>query len=147
MSEVSLATLGELVPRFEYAFDLLPIFAVDRSAGNFAKGERRFAKVAGGRVTGPLLAGELVGGADFPLVLHGEGGFTESDLRALIRTADGATIFMVSRGAAGPGYDRGTPLFDAPVDGPHAWLNRHMFVSSSAHRPDGSLQIRVFVVR
>jgi hypothetical protein len=149
--EISRATLSALVPKLEYAFDLRPQFAVSRPAGTFAKGGREFAKIAGGTVDGPLLQGELIGGASFPLRLQGDLEYLEFDERMLIRTADGATIYVQNRGTlvATPAeyYHRGTPVFDAPVDGPHDWLNHHMFVASGGRRLDGSGHMRVFVVR
>lgn len=163
--EISLATLSALEPRLEYAFDLHPQFAVRRAVGTFAKGDRHFSKVAGGTVSGPLLQGEMIGGADFPLWLHGDVDYMEFDVRTLIKTADGFTIYMQNRGTlvAAPDvrkrmvagervdaavyYHRSTPIFDAPVDSPHDWLNRHVFVASGARRHDDSAQIRVFVVR
>jgi hypothetical protein len=149
--EISRATLSALEPKLEYAFDLLPQFAVRRAVGTFAKGERQFSKVAGGTVGGPLLQGELIGGADFPLRLRGDVDYMEFDARVLIRTADGCTVYMQSRGTlvetASEYHHRSTPVFDAPVDSPHDWLNHHMFVASGSRRPDGSVHIRVFVVR
>jgi hypothetical protein len=149
--EISRATLSALVPKLEYAFDLHPQYAVSRPAGRFAKGERLFSKIAGGEVAGPLLQGELVGGAGFPLRLRGDVEYLEFDERMLIRSADGFTIYAQSRGTlvATPAgtYHRSTPVFDAPVDSPHDWLNHHMFVASGVLGPDGAEQIRVFVVR
>jgi hypothetical protein len=163
--EISRATLSAFEPTLEYAFDLHPTFAMRRNVGTFAKGDRLFSKVAGGTVSGPLLQGEMIGGADFPLWLHGDVDYMEFDVRTLIKTADGYTIFMQNRGTlvAAPDvrkrmaadervdpseyYHRSTPIFDAPLESPHNWLNQHMFVASGARRHDSSAQIRVFVVR
>lgn len=149
--EISRATLSAFEPKLEFAFDLQPQFAVQRPAGTFAKGDRRFSKIAGGTVSGPLLAGELVGGADFPLWLHGDVDYLEFDTRVLIKTADGYTIYMQDRGTlvVTPQlyYHRSTPVFDAPVDSPHDWLNHHMFVAGGARRHAASGAMRVFVVR
>jgi hypothetical protein len=149
--EISRATLSALEPKLEFAFDLHPEFAVRRPAGTFAKGDRQFAKISGGTITGPLLQGELIGGADFPLLVQGDVDYLEFDLRVLMRTADGFTLYMQSRGTlvAGPAayYHRSTPVFDAPVDSPHNWLNHHMFVASGTRVHDASGAVRVFVVR
>jgi hypothetical protein len=149
--EISRATLSALEPQLEYAFDLQPQFAVRRPAGTFAKGDRLFSKIAGGTVSGPLLAGELIGGADFPLRLHGDVDYLEFDARMLIKTSDGYTIYMQDRGTlvASPEeyYHRSTPVFDAPVDSPHDWLNHHMFVASGSREHEATGRIRVFVVR
>lgn len=115
------------------ALELVPLCTVDITLGETAwvgdgpAGLRVIAEVASGTVTGERLQGTLAAGsaADW-LVVNGTVGTV--DVRATIRTDDGALIFTQYRGrmdvANGPGS---VPFHVAPTfetsDERYAWLN------------------------
>lgn len=127
--------------------------------GEMPRGRRRIIAILGGRVSGARLAGKVLpGGADWQHVRAD--GVLELVARYAIRTHDGVEIAVTNRGirrappevmaALSRGervdpalvYFRTVPLFEAPA-GPHAWLNRSVFVASAARLPD-RVQIKVF---
>ena len=138
-------SLGSMVQlKLEHVFDLHLSFGEEQRLGPTSLAHTRvFYLVGGGTVWGPRLNGEIVAGSgsDAPSLNHDRvvlGG------EWLIRAADGALIWAKITGyAAGtaPGdvwrADRPelaaaslhlAPIFEAP-DGPHAWLNRTVFVA------------------
>jgi hypothetical protein len=95
----------------------------------------------------------LPGGADWQLVRAD--GDIELDARYPVRASDGAVIQIRNRclvhipaGTRDPGqiYVRTVPEFDAPSDGPHAWLNHSIFIGTLALGGKGRVRIRVFRV-
>ena len=99
----------------------------------------------GGMVTGPRLQGQLVdhSGADWPMIRTD--GVVELNAHYMIRTDDGALIYIRNLGYVHghvdrpgreqiPPYFRCTPYFRAP-DGPHEWLNRTVIVGKGVRRP------------
>ena len=132
-----------------------------RDLGPTPHGRRRIIPILGGTVRGERLNGEVpAGGADWQYV-RGDG-VLELEARYSIRATDGAEIAVINRGMrrASPEvmdrlsrgevvdpalvYFRTAPVFEAP-DGPHAWLNRSVFVGTAARFPD-RVQIKVFEV-
>ena len=132
-----------------------------RDLGPTPHGRRRIIPILSGTVRGERLNGEVpAGGADWQYV-RGDG-VLELEARYSIRAADGAEIAVINRGmrrappeimdrlsrgeAVDPAlvYFRTAPVFEAP-DGPHAWLNRSVFVGTAARFPD-RVQIKVFEV-
>ena len=132
-----------------------------RDLGPTPHGRRRIIPILSGTVRGERLNGEVpAGGADWQYV-RGDG-VLELEARYSIRATDGAEIAVINRGMrrASPEvmdrlsrgevvdpalvYFRTAPVFEAP-DGPHAWLNRSVFVGTAARFPD-RVQIKVFEV-
>ena len=152
-------------PILDYAFTI----GIELTGARWIKptsiGMTRAAVYAGsGTIEGPMLRGKVVpmSGGDFPLVRAD--GVIDFDARYLLEAEDGAVIYLQNRGyrwaktpvaaekmhrneAVGRDeyYMRVSPKFDAP-DGPHAWLNKHVFVGVAEKIP-GANRIHYFVVR
>jgi hypothetical protein len=133
-----------------------------RDLGQVPHGRRRIIQILGGTVRGPRLQGEIMpGGADWQYARAD--GILELVARYAIRANDGTEIAVTNRGmrrapaeimdrlargqAVDPSlvYFRTVPVFEAPVDSPHAWLNGSIFVASAVRLPD-KVQVRVFEV-
>jgi hypothetical protein len=145
----------DLVHEFTYTAELRP--AVPVGDGPF--GRRRIREVAGGRVTGERIHGEvLTGGADWVLV--GPDGWGRLDVRLQIRTHDGAFLYVQYLGvieyteaahAANAGerssdygdhYFRTTPRLETG-DERYAWVNRTVFVAEGRLHPGPVVEYRV----
>ena len=127
-----------------------------QNVGAVPLGTRRTAPIGGGTFEGPRLRGTVLpgGSADW-LLLRGDG-VLEMDLRATLRTDDGALISMRSFGlrhgppdviaAIGRGetvdpatyYFRTTPRFETGHPA-YSFLNRLVAVASGDRRPDGPI--------
>jgi len=127
-----------------------------QNVGAVPLGTRRTAPIGGGTFEGPRLRGTVLpgGSADW-LLLRGDG-VLELDLRATLRTDDGALISMRSFGlrhgppdviaAIGRGetvdpatyYFRTTPRFETGHPA-YSFLNRLVAVASGDRRPDGPI--------
>ncbi len=143
-------------PRPELRF--LARFTVELNAGLWdlgpttALGRRRIVPITGGRFDGPLLTGEILdNGADWQVVA--DDGSTVIDTRYLLRTDDGALVYLRTSG-----YRQGPPEVLArltageevdPADyyfrihlsfetasADHAWLNHAIAVGSALRLPD-----------
>jgi hypothetical protein len=108
--------------------------------GETPSGRRRIDTVAGGRFEGERLRGEILPGGADALLTRGDGS-VRPDVRLLLRTDDGALIFMTYSGVRhGPPevmrrlaeeeevgadeyYLRTTPRFET-ASARYAWLNR-----------------------
>ena len=130
--------------------------AAPQSIGAVPHGTRRTAVMTGGDFEGPRLRGSVLpdGSADW-LLLRADG-VLELDLRATLRTDDGALISMRSFGlrhgpsevmaAIGRGetvdpatfYFRTTPRFETAHPA-YAFLNRLVAVASGDRRPEGPI--------
>ena len=130
--------------------------AAPRNIGAVPHGTRRTAVMTGGDFEGPGLRGSVLpyGSADW-LLLRADG-VLELDLRATLRTDDGALIAMRSFGlrhgppevmaAIGLGetvdpatyYFRTTPRFETAHPA-YAFLNRLVAVASGDRRPEGPI--------
>ncbi len=130
--------------------------AAPQSIGAVPHGTRRTAVMTGGGFEGPRLRGSVLpdGSADW-LLLRADG-VLELDLRATLRTDDGALISMRSFGlrhgppevmaAIGRGetvdpvtyYFRTTPRFETAHPA-YAFLNCLVAVASGDRRPEGPL--------
>ena len=152
-------------PILDYAFTI----GIELTGARWIKptsiGMTRAAVYAGsGTIDGPMLRGKVIpmSGGDFPLVRAD--GVIDFDARYLLEAEDGAVIYLQNRGyrwaksaeaadkmnrneavGADEYYMRVSPKFDAP-DGPHAWLNKHVFVGVAEKIP-GANRIHYFVVR
>jgi hypothetical protein len=130
-------------------------------AGPGPLGQRQHIPILGGEVSGPALQGRIrSGGSDWALVRAD--GASVIDARYTIEADDGALICVQSQGLrvsspevleqmragqpvdASQVYFRATPQFEAP-DGPHGWLNRHLFVATLERLPQ-SVRLQIFQV-
>jgi hypothetical protein len=116
-----------------------------------ALGRRRIVPITGGRFAGPLLNGEILdNGADWQVV--GDDGSTAVDTRYLLRTDDGALVYLQTRGyrhgppevmarlAAGADVDPADYYFRIHMtfetaSPAHGWLNRAVAVGSALRLP------------
>lgn len=128
-------------------------------------GEHRVIPITGGTFTGPRIKGDVLpGGADLQVVR--KDGVLDLEARYALRADDGAIITVRNRGIAvqhtstdlgaaaqgeapdpGSMYARTMPEFDAPSDGPHAWLNKSLFVATLAVVSFAPLLVRLQVFR
>ena len=130
--------------------------ALPQSIGAVPHGTRRTAPLTGGEFEGPRLRGVVLpGGSGDWLLLRGDG-VLELDLRATLRTDDGALISMKSFGLRhGPPdvmaamargepvdpatyYFRTTPRFETAHPA-YAFLNHLVTVASGDRQPEGPI--------
>ena len=147
-----------LEPEFTYDAKLEP--ALVPGAGPY--GTRMVMTVIGGQVKGERISGALVGaGADWAVI--GPDGWARLDVRAQIRTDDGAVIYVsygglleltekvmaaVSSGTVGTEFEdqyfRTTPRLETG-DERYAWVNQTMFVARG-HMIPGGVEYEVYRV-
>ncbi len=138
--------------------------------GSTPYGQRRVIPIIGGHVDDEALRAEVLsGGADQQLVRAD--GVLELEARYLLRSDDGSLISVYNRGIVvspnlirtpGPGtpepqqatdaptrpYVRTAIQFEAPAEGPHAWLNRSIFLSTvELGAGPATINVRVQVYR
>jgi len=130
--------------------------ATPQVIGSVPLGTRRTAPLSGGVFEGPRLRGSVLAAASADWLLQRPDGVLELDLRATLKTDDGALIVMRSFGlrhgpteviaALGRGepvdpgryYFRTTPRFDTG-DARYAFLNRIVTVASGDRRAEGPI--------
>jgi hypothetical protein len=101
-----------------------------QSVGPSKRGPRNIIPITGGELAGRITGKVLPGGADYQNLSPP----ATIDARYLWQTADGEVIVVRNGGAFGSLV----PTFEARVDGPYAWLNTGMFLSSNPEmRPGG----------
>lgn len=121
--------------------------------GQLAAGRRRVVPIAGGRLEGPLLRGEIVpGGADWQLLAAD--GTAQIEARYTVRADDGGLVLVHSRGVrSGPPAVMARLLAGEIVDPAeyyfrtlvtlesgspaHGWVNGRLFVAVAVRLPDG----------
>jgi hypothetical protein len=123
------------------------------SLGKTSHGERWLVPFTGGQFEGPLLRGDVLPGADWQLTRPD--GVMEIDARYAIRMSDGALVHVRNRGIVvippdakdiNSIYVRTAPLFDAAIDGPHAWLNKALFLGTLQLAGPSTVRIRMYKV-
>lgn len=130
--------------------------AAPQNIGAVPYGTRRTAPLSGGSFEGPRLRGTVLPGGSADWLLLRADGVLELDLRATLRTDDGALVSMrsfglrhgppeviaaVARGeAVDPAtyYFRTTPRFETAHPA-YAFLNRLVAVASGDRRPEGPI--------
>ena len=130
--------------------------AAPQNIGAVPNGTRRTAPLSGGSFEGPRLRGTVLPGGSADWLLLRADGVLELDLRATLRTDDGALVSMrsfglrhgppeviaaVARGeAVDPAtyYFRTTPRFEAAHPA-YAFLNRLVAVARGDRRPEGPI--------
>ncbi len=139
-------------PTLVHVFSVRATLAPPLEVGEADGGRRRFIAITGGTVDGPRLRGTvLAGGGDWQTIVPG--GLTRVEARYFlkaddgtvievfnpgVRTADPAVIERLAKGeVVDPSlyYFRTTPAFKVK-DGPHAWLQRAVFVARGIRNPD-----------
>jgi hypothetical protein len=115
--------MAETTLPVEHLFDLHLDGGIASMIPGCSAGTRVTVQVDGGTFTGPRLNGTVVGpGADWAMVRAD--GTIRIDVRLLLRTDDGADIYM---SYAGVGLEMGARLRTAPLfetgDERYAWLN------------------------
>jgi hypothetical protein len=119
--------------------------------GDSPLGHRRMIPVRGGTFVGPKIKGKILpGGADRQLVR--KDGVTQLDAIYEMQTDDGAVLSIRNRVTVDPAakpapYIRSAVEVTAP-EGPHAWLNRAVFVGTLHPLPPEkkAVVIRVYEV-
>lgn len=141
-----------VVPILEHLMRVTITLSPALIVGTTAAGTRRIINITGGHFAGKDLSGEVLpGGADWQLVRAD--GVAILDARYILRTHDGALIYVQNRGVRhGPRdvlaaiargedvdpasyYMRTTPTFEA-TDPRHSWLNDIIAVGSGIRRAD-----------
>lgn len=149
-------------PVLEYAFTTRVEVAPPIELGETGSGRRRFIAITGGRISGPMLNGEVLpGGGDWQTILPG--GVASLEARYFLKAADGTVVEVENLGVrvASPEvtdqlarglevdptsyYFRTTPRFTVRA-GPHDWMQRSTFVARGIRKPDHVL-IDFYVVR
>ena len=121
------------VPTIELAYTAEVLIGERRDLGATAGGHRYMIDILGGSFEGPRLRGRVLpGGADRQWLRPD--GLKELDALYEMQTDDGAVLTVHNRvcideSAPGGRYARSVVRITAP-DGPHAWLNRRVFVGT-----------------
>ncbi len=132
-------------PALEHLMDVHLDVSIPSMIPGGPGGTRVTVQVDGGTFTGPRLSGTVIGpSADWAVVRPD--GVLRLDVRVLLRTDDGADIYM---SYSGIGTDGGARLRTAPVfetgDERYAWLNAVQAVGTGAS--DGTVvDYRVYAV-
>jgi hypothetical protein len=133
-----------------FSFELRVSLTAPLTIGPSKLGLRRLIPIAGGTFEGPDLQGEIVpGGADWQLTRPD--GVLEVDARYTLRASDAVLIHVRNRGIVvfpplvETPYVRTVPEFEAPLESPHAWLNRTLFLGT-LHLVSGT-EVRVRMYR
>jgi hypothetical protein len=145
------------VPQFDFAFRVRIDFPPGARIRFPVRGgeTRGYVTVAGGTVTGPRLAGDVIPGSGGDWPVFRSDGVVAFDARYLIRAHDGTIIQVFNRGyaharadiqaridrgepvAPAENYFRLSPLFETEP-GPHDWLTRTVFVGLGEKQADHS---------
>ena len=155
-------TQQEVLMNLDYEFTYHATLKAPVVVGPGPFGNRSFFEVSGGRCDGTRLRGEvLTGGGDW--ILIGPDGWGRLDVRAQLRTDDGALIYLAYYGllemndavqratAGGSGTDYGdqyfrtNPRFETG-DARYAWVNQTLFVAEGRVRPGPMVEYRVYRV-
>jgi len=105
---------------------------------------RRFIAITGGRFAGQRLSGEVLAGGGDRQIVHPDGTL-ELDAQYMLKTADGALIYVHNHGYRKDTFMRTTPRFETG-DARYAWLNRIVCVASGV-RHAASVEIDVYEVK
>jgi uncharacterized protein DUF3237 len=139
-------------PRTEFVYEAVVEIAPTVPLGDSPLGERRIVPITGGVFEGPNIRGKVLpGGADRQLIR--KDGVRRLDALYEMQAEDGAILtvrnqVVIAPGAGGaPDYRFSTLEITAP-EGPHAWLNRLVFVGTLHSLRPGreTVLVRVFKV-
>ena len=130
----------------EFLFTLSATLAPSSLVPSGPNGTRMIVPITGGTVTGPKISGTLEAvGADW-LTLRSDA-TAQLDVRALIRTSDGAMIHPSYKGIMSPDADGAPRIISAPLfetgDERYAWLNNVQAFAIGAPGK-GSVEYKVY---
>ncbi len=145
------AAAPHVPPRTEFVYEAVVDIAPTVPLGDSPLGERRIVPITGGTFEGPNIRGKVLpGGADRQLIR--KDGVRRLDALYEMQAEDGAIItvrnqVLIAPGGGGADYRFSTLDITAP-EGPHAWLNRLVFVGTlNSLRPAReAVLVRVFKV-
>lgn len=111
------------------------------SVGQSKNGNRNIVPITGGRATGDISGTVLAGGADFQII----SGLLNMylDARYTIRTREGELIIVRNCGPA----SSLVPVFETRNDGPYAYLNDQLWLSSSPGIRLGAVELTIYQSR
>ncbi len=110
--------------------------APSQRVGASKRGNRNIIPITGGDLSGRITGRVLAGGADYQNL----SGPPAIDARYLWQAADGEVIVVRNTTATG-GL---VPIFEARVDGPYAYLNSGLFLSSNPGMANGGVKITMY---
>lgn len=117
-----------------------------RQVGDTPYGTRRLIDISGGTFDGPRIAGSVLsGGLEFELGLSN--GAMELEQIAVMRTTDGANIYMRTCGfaAAGDTTARFVPDIEVANSSRHAWLNTGKFAGiRTVNERQGTIELKIY---
>jgi hypothetical protein len=105
--------------------------------GPSKRGNRNIIPITGGDLSGRITGKVLSGGADYQNL----SGPPAIDARYLWQAADGEIIIVRNTTSAAGGL---VPTFEARVDGPYAYLNDGLFLSSNPGIANGGVKITMY---
>ncbi|HEY4363101.1 MAG TPA: DUF3237 family protein [Bryobacteraceae bacterium] len=105
--------------------------------GASKRGNRNIIPITGGDLSGRITGKVLSGGADYQNL----SGPPAIDARYLWQATDGEIILVRNTTSAAGGL---VPAFEARVDGPYAYLNTGLFLSSNPGMANGGVKITMY---
>ena len=105
--------------------------------GASKRGNRNIIPITGGDLSGRITGKVLAGGADYQNL----SGPPAIDARYLWQAADGEVIIVRNTTSAVGGL---VPTFEARVDGPYAYLNTGLYLSSNPGMANGGVKITMY---
>ncbi len=105
--------------------------------GPSKRGNRNIIPITGGDLSGRITGKVLAGGADYQNL----SGPPAIDARYLWQASDGEVIIVRNTTSAAGGL---VPTFEARVDGPYAYLNTGLFLSSNPGMANGGVKITMY---
>ena len=139
-------------PHLELIFEIVALCESPVDMGTIDGGKARMIPIIGGTVSGPMLSGAVMPGADWSIMR--DDGLATVEARYAIRADDGTIIQIFNAATAQVGRPREdgvmmitTPHFIAP-DGPHAWLNHGVYAGTLVPDLSGqSFSVKIGVYR
>jgi len=105
--------------------------------GASKRGNRNIIPITGGDLSGRIIGKVLAGGADYQNL----SGPPAIDARYLWQASDGEVIIVRNTTSAVGGL---VPTFEARVDGPYAYLNTGLYLSSNPGMANGGVKITMY---
>ena len=142
--------------KLEYAFTARAALDPPVVIGQGPDGLRRFVPITGGTFAGPLMSGKVVPGSGDWQVVRADGSLL-AEAKYTLEMPDGVRIAVTNRGIRyaspeimaklnqgervppGAYYFRTAAIFEAPMDSPHAWVNRTVFVATAEREPSTAI--------
>lgn len=139
-------------PQLEFVCEIIAVVEKPLDVGDTGAGTRKFIPIIEGEFSGPKLSGSILpGGADSQFIKTNC--IAELDARYVLKTDDGALIYVQNRGIrvadeevlkklahgekvnAGAYYFRTAPVFETS-DGKYKWLMQSLFIAKCIRNPD-----------